>query len=57
MANDIDVMRKSYYMVDDVGIHITKKVLWRMTCEFTLGKKSYYMANNAGVHVKKNPII
>lgn len=46
MANDIDVMRKSYYMVDDVGIHITKKVLWRMMCEFTLGKKFYHMADD-----------
>lgn len=46
MTNDIDVMRKSYCMVDDVEIHITKKVLWRMICEFTLGKKFYHMADD-----------
>lgn len=53
MTNDIDVMRKSYCMVDDVEIHITKKVLWRMMCEFTLEKKFYHMADDTGVRVMK----
>ena len=59
--------KMSYHMANNIGVHVTKKVLsygdvnvrekspiiWRITLEFTSQKKSYHMANNAEVHVTK----